>query len=83
MELCQEMVHVYLFTQGLNHEELAFNILYLARSLGFACHINKRKTTWTWKNEKKEGEAYIINISGNGLEDIPTLLPRKKVCFNY
>jgi DNA topoisomerase II len=64
--------------QGLNHTQLANDIVYLARSLGFACHTNIRKTTWTYKGEKKEGEAHFINISGNGLEDIPTLLPRKK-----
>jgi len=64
--------------QGLNHTQLANDIVYLARSLGFACHINIQKTTWTWKGEKREGEAHIINISGNGLEDIPTRLPRKK-----
>lgn len=65
-------------SQGVNHTQLANDIVYLARSLGFACHINIRKTTWTHNNEKKEGEAYIINISGSGLEDIPTCLPRKK-----
>jgi DNA topoisomerase-2 len=63
-------------TQGLNHTQLVNDIVYLARSLGFACHTNIQKTTW--KDEKKEGEAHIINISGNGVEDIPILLPRKK-----
>jgi DNA topoisomerase-2 len=68
-------VHI---SQGLNHTQLANDIVYLARSLGFACHINVSKTSWTYKEEKKEGEAHYINISGRGLEDIPTRLPRKK-----
>jgi len=53
--------------QELKHTELANNIVYLARSLGFAC-----------KEEKREGLAHDIHISGNGLEDIPTRLPSKK-----
>ena len=65
-------------TQGMNHEKLAYQILYLARSLGFNSQINKHKTSWTYKGEKRTGEALTINISGNGLEDIPTRLPRKK-----
>ena len=64
--------------QGLNHTQLANDIVYLARSLGFACHMKIHKTSWTWKDEKKEGEAHYINISGNGLEEIPTRLSRKK-----
>jgi DNA topoisomerase-2 len=50
----------------------------LARSLGFNCSHYIKKTTWTWNNEKKDGLAYNINISGKGVQDIPTLLPRKK-----
>lgn len=65
-------------SQGLNHTQLANDIAYLARSLGFACHINIQNTSWSWKGEKKTGEAHCINISGKGLEDIPTRLPRKK-----
>jgi DNA topoisomerase-2 len=65
-------------TQGLNHTQLANDIAYLARSLGFACHMNIRNTTWSYKGEKKTGEAFNINISGSGVEDIPTRLPRKK-----
>lgn len=64
--------------QGMNHEKLAKDIVYLARSLGFCCKQTIRKTTWSWKGENKEGLAYNINISGNGIQDIPTLLARKK-----
>jgi DNA topoisomerase-2 len=65
-------------TQGMNHEILSYQIVYLARSLGFNCQYSIKNTTWTWKGEKKQGKAVSINISGNGVEDIPTLLPRKK-----
>ncbi len=65
-------------TQGMNHEKLAYQIVYLARSLGFNCQYCIKDTTWTYKGEKKQGKAVNINISGNGVEDIPTLLPRKK-----
>ena len=65
-------------TQGMNHEHLAHDIVFLARSLGFNCQINKHRTVWTHKGEKRTGEALTMNISGHGLEDIPTRLPRKK-----
>jgi DNA topoisomerase-2 len=65
-------------TQGLDHEQLINDIVFLARSLGFCCQLTKKNTSWTWKDEKRTGEAYNINISGEGVKDIPTLLPRKK-----
>ena len=65
-------------TQGIIHEQLAKDIIYLVRSLGLYCSYYLKKTSWTWNGEKKEGLAYNINISGEGCQDIPTLLPRKK-----
>jgi DNA topoisomerase-2 len=65
-------------TQGLNHTRLVNDIVFMVRSLGFSCQLTKKNTSWTYKDEKKTGEAWNINISGNGIEDIPTLLPRKK-----
>lgn len=65
-------------TQGMLHEQLVEDIVYLARSLGFSCQLTKCKTGWSYKGEKKTGEAFKINISGSGVEDIPTRLPRKK-----
>jgi hypothetical protein len=46
----------------INNEILMNDIIYLVRSLGFACY----------KSEKK----VYINISGAGLEQIPTQIPR-------
>jgi hypothetical protein len=65
-------------TQSLEHETLLDDIIYLSRSLGFSCYKNKKKTTWTYKGEKKTGLAWRIIISGNGIDKIPTLISRKK-----
>ena len=69
-----------IITQGLKHKKLIDDIVLLSRSLGFYCSLSKKNTSWTHKGVKKTGEAYNLNISGN-IEDIPTLLPRKK-CAN-
>lgn len=66
-------------TQGTIHEELAFGIVKLARSLGFCCSFTTKKTSWIHKGVKKRGLAYGINVSGENVDEIPTLLPRK-VC---
>ena len=58
---------------------LAEDICYLIRSLGYSCIIKQRKKSCTYKGEKKEGIYYALNISGNNLEEIPTLIPRKKI----
>lgn len=65
-------------TQSIDHEKLIDDIIYLARSLGFACYKKVKPTSWTYKGIKQSGEAYRIFISGKGIEDIPTIIPRKK-----
>jgi DNA gyrase/topoisomerase IV subunit B len=67
-------------TQGLEHKILFENLVYLARSLGFCCSVNEFISTYSYKGETKHSPCYKINISGN-IQDIPTLLPRKK-CQN-
>jgi DNA gyrase/topoisomerase IV subunit B len=69
-----------IITQGYKHKQLAHDILYLARSLGFHCTFTDYISSYTWRGEKLTSKAYKINISGNICE-IPTLLPRK-VCNN-
>jgi len=64
--------------QGMIHERLADDIVRLVRSLGFACSIKIKKTQWKYNGELRRGLAKNINISGAGIEDIPTRLPRKK-----
>jgi hypothetical protein len=51
---------------------LANDIVYLARSLGFAANIKKVK------GEKRTGTYNLVGIYGEGLEDIPLLLNRKR-----
>jgi hypothetical protein len=68
----------YEFSQSLEHEKIIDDIIYLARSLGFACYKNKKNTSWTYKGIKKYNEAWRICISGEGIEEIPVLCNRKK-----
>ena len=69
---------IFEFSQSLEHEQIMDDVIYLCRSLGFACYKNKKKTSWTYLGEKKYGEAWRISISGEGIEKIPTLCPRKQ-----
>jgi DNA gyrase/topoisomerase IV subunit B len=66
--------------QGMEHSKLAEDIIFLAKSLGFMCSSRIKKTQWDYHGEIRRGTAININISGNGVEDIPTLLKRKR-CF--
>jgi P4 family phage/plasmid primase-like protien len=62
-------------------ERIINDIEYLVRSLGFACY--KKQIQAKCCNNGKIGTYYRLNISGNGIEEIPTLLPRKKAeCRN-
>ena len=57
---------------------LAEDIVYLCRSLGFACYSKKcPPPCYKAKNTPKEGEYNRIYIYGVGLEDIPILCKRK------
>lgn len=58
-------------------EKIIDDVIYLARSLGFACYKSKQKKGCWYKNEYKENYYYRIHISGNTSE-IPTLCPRKR-----
>lgn len=60
------------------NENLMDDVVYLARSLGFSCYKAEKKTSWTYKGEKKYGATWRISINGNGLEQIPTKIPRKR-----
>lgn len=65
--------------QGMVHERLANDIIFLARSLGFMCSHG------TYKHGKSlitgEPLQYIsARISGNNINDIPTVVARKR-CY--
>ena len=66
------------FSQSIEHEQIIDDVIDLARSLGFSCYKNKKKTSWTHKGIKHAGEAWRICINGNGVDEIPTLSPRKQ-----
>lgn len=57
-------------------KQMTDDILYLARSLGFAAYSRKKKTTWTYKDIKKYGICNIITISGD-IANIPIRIKRK------
>jgi hypothetical protein len=63
------------FTQ--KNETLMNDVIFLARSLGFACYKQIR----TYKGTKKHGTAFRIHINGAGIEQIPTLIPRKQATY--
>ena len=56
---------------------LADDILFIARSLGFAAYRKKSNKSWTYKGVTKTNEYNRILISGAGLEEIPVKLTRK------
>ena len=57
---------------------LSEDIVYLCRSLGFACYVKKcKKTCYNAKNSPTEGEYNRICIYGSELEDIPVLCKKK------
>ena len=58
-------------------EKLIDDVIYLARSLGFACYKSKQKKGCWYLAEYKEDDYYRISISGN-INEIPVLCPRKR-----
>jgi hypothetical protein len=66
-----------------SNELLSKQIIYLAKSLGFIVNycIRERKQVKIFDREISDYKnQYVINISGEFLCEIPTILPRKK-CF--
>ena len=57
-------------------KQLTDDILYLARSLGFAAYSKEKVTSWTYNNIKHTGNYYRITISGD-INDIPIRIKRK------
>jgi hypothetical protein len=67
---------VFSITQ--KNDTLANDILYLARSLGFAAYLTRTEKSCTYKGEKKVGIYNSISISGQGLDEVPTKVLRKQ-----
>ena len=60
------------------NERLLDDIIYLARSLGFAAYKTKCEKSCMYKGEMKTGIYYRTNIHGKGVETIPVKCERKK-----
>jgi len=58
---------------------LTGDILYLARSLGFAAYAKECKKSCMYKGQKREGTYQRISIFGYGVHEIPVKVPRKLV----
>jgi hypothetical protein len=68
------------------NEKLSRQIIFLAQSLGFVVNylIRERKDVSIFGLEPKDYKnQYVINISGPNLNEIPTILPRKKCEGTY
>ncbi len=61
------------------NETLLDDIIFLARSLGFAAYKSECKKSCMYKGEKREGTYYRTCIHGKGLDEIPVKCIRKKV----
>ena len=61
---------------------LADDIIFIARSLGFATSQTKVNKSCTYKGEKRTGTYYRMNIYGDGLTEIPTKCSRKLASEN-
>lgn len=59
-------------------EQLIDDTINLVRSLGFACYKHKKTGTWTHNGVKKSGTYFRIQIVGDGIENIPCVLPFKR-----
>ena len=60
------------------NETLLDDIIYVARSLGFAAYKKECKKSCMYNGEKKTGIYYRTSIHGEGIEYIPVKLERKK-----
>ena len=60
------------------NETLLDDIIFLARSLGFAAYKTKCEKSCLYKGEKKTGIYYRTFIHGKGVEYIPVKVQRKK-----
>ena len=62
-----------------NNERLIDDIVFIARSLGFAAYKKKFQKLFKCKYENKIVTYYTTKIYGNGIEEIPVLIKRKKI----
>ena len=71
--------HEIRICQGERNYKLIYDAEFLARSLGFSCHMNHGMCTYTVNKEKRQKPYKELTITGPKLYEIPTVLPRKKL----
>lgn len=71
--------HEIRITQGEDNYQIIYDAEFLARSLGFSCHVNSGMCTYTVNGEKRQKPFKELYITGAKLYEIPTVLPRKKL----
>ncbi len=71
--------HEVRIPQGEDNYQIIYDAEFLARSLGFSCHVNNGMCSYTVNGEKRQRPFKELTITGKNLYEIPTVLPRKKL----
>ena len=71
--------HEIRIPQGEDNYQIIYDAEFLARSLGFSCHVNDGICTYTVNGEKRQKPYKELSITGEYLYEIPTQLPRKQL----
>ena len=71
--------HEIRICQGDANYKIIYDAEFLARSLGFSCHLNDGMCSYTVNGEKRKKPYKELSITGKNLYEIPTVLPRKKL----
>lgn len=69
--------HEIRICQGERNYKILYDAEFLARSLGFSCHVNDGICSYTVNGEKRQKPYKELTITGEYLYEIPTVLPRK------
>lgn len=71
--------HEVRICQGEPNYKIIYDTEFLARSLGFSCHLHDGMCSYTVNSEKRKKPYKELTITGKYLYEIPTVLPRKKL----
>jgi DNA-directed RNA polymerase beta subunit len=71
--------HEIRICQGEKNYRIIYDAEFLARSLGFSCHVNDGICTYSVNGEKRQRPYKELTITGSNLYEIPTVLPKKKL----
>ena len=71
--------HEIRIVQGKPNYRILYDAEFLARSLGFTCHVSDGICTYSVNGEKRKRPYKELSITGALLWEIPTVLPRKKL----